>query len=392
MNIDKYTGLAISIFLIVLLLFVGDLSGLPKGWRWLFELLLVGTSGWFAYILFKDHKAAVNYTKQKNDFCTANSELLTLVTSKMQPEMSSISVELTRVNNLLQQAIEELTHSFSDMNRLSAKQRDTMSHILSRASGAGGLEESMDIKGFSNEANELLDHFIKLLQGVTEQSSGMVVNIDSMVNHLDGIFSLLEDARSLADKTNLLALNASIEAARAGESGRGFAVVADEVRTLSKHSAKFNEQIKDKVSDARTAIVIIRNTVSGMASQDMDRMVVAQSRVDELFRQVDDLNDFFSDQLESLSSMGQRLDGTVVGAVRSLQFEDISTQAIESAIRNVERLTQIREDLQSVSKVDMSDRCIDNINKLVEKLNAESVDLHKAVTQETMDEGDVELF
>ena len=307
--------------------------------------------------------------------------------------------EVGRTKTLIRDAVQTLSQSFDSMTRHSREQAGAVSRIVDRT---GERDGEMGMQRFANEASRQMEQLVQALEEVSGQSSATVTHIDTMVEHLDGIFALLEDVKSIADQTNLLALNAAIEAARAGEAGRGFAVVADEVRNLSERSTAFNEQIRKLAHSSREVVTKVRDAVQRMASRDMTRSQEAKHESARLMQQVGTLNTALSQGIQEISTAGKAIDGSVGQAVRSLQFEDIATQALGSAMVHLERLqainaeaTSLQEllhrsggprDAELVSALHAIARRIQEVRGQWEKQP------HKPVSQVDMASGDVELF
>ncbi len=172
-----------------------------------------------------------------------------------QQSQQNLSIsERTRQSTDQQQT--EINNVVTATQEMSATAHE-VSRIASDVSG-----RSQDIHRSVTDSQQHLSSALNTVLEMTEGMSSASDSITKVASHSEDINRILEVIRSIAEQTNLLALNAAIEAARAGEQGRGFAVVADEVRTLASRTqestAEIDGMIETLQKEVHSAVSIIK--------------------------------------------------------------------------------------------------------------------------------------
>lgn len=325
------------------------------------------------------------------------SGLLDDISLIVSEELSRAQQEVARIRRLLGDAIVQLSNGFNGMNEHAQLQEREISSVMSSMAGAEGDDAKLDFSTFVDETNTTLNYFVENILTISQQSMEMVGNVDDISKNMDEIHELLKNVTGIADQTNLLALNAAIEAARAGEHGRGFAVVADEVRKLSTGSAETGDQIRAVIVQSRGNISAAVDKIGQMASKDMNVAMESKQRVNEMMGEIGEMNGIIEDKLQVIKGITAEINNDVSMAVRGLQFEDMISQLTQHIETTCEQVSPFITQVSNVYKSDDASSNtiarVKNLREQLQRIRSETCAVkHEAVEQNSMSEGEIDLF
>ncbi|WP_163830786.1 methyl-accepting chemotaxis protein [Spartinivicinus ruber] len=274
------------------------------------------------------------------------------IIQKVADASSHINDASSEINNVVQTSSKQMHAQASETEQVATAINEmslTAQEIAASATQAA--DEATNAQTSALKGNDIVINTINSIASLAEQLQEAEKVMDALGNETENIGSVLGVIGSIAEQTNLLALNAAIEAARAGEQGRGFAVVADEVRTLASRTQSSTQEIHEMITrlqqQSATAVKVmtVSRELSDSTSHQAEEAGESLTAIKDSIGVITEMNHQIATASEEQTSVIEEINKNIT---RIADAVSEMSHGMEATSQNSNRLHSMGQELNSL--------------------------------------------
>lgn len=289
---------------------------------------------------------------------SATSEELSATTEEISSKMEALTESVDRIAK----GTQDLSATTEEVSASAEEIGLTTMNLAKKADSA--KESSKEINSRAISIKNKAEKEISISNSIYEKQHVNITKAIEQGKVVEEVKDMADSIASIAEQTNLLALNAAIEAARAGEQGKGFAVVADEVRKLAEQSSQAVLNIQSMVVQVQSAFNNLTQSSHDILEFMLNNVKPSYILLSETGLQYEKDSEFISDIASGIAYAANQMSETIEQV--NIAIQNVSNTAEESASNSEEISASIDETNMAIHEVAKSAQ---SQAELAEKLN-----------------------